>query len=67
MSATARNGRVWTASGTTDVWTTKLRYDGGFESPILNITQDLVPDQGAESSSSDDGEKGKEKGKCKKD
>jgi len=43
LTAAARSGRGWTATGTTQVWTTKLAYDGGFEPVVLQFAETLAP------------------------
>jgi hypothetical protein len=43
LTARARNGKGWAASGTTQVWTTSLTADGGFEPVILRFGEYLAP------------------------
>jgi hypothetical protein len=43
LTARVPNGRAWTAAGQTQVWTTRLRADGGFEPVLLPIGDELVP------------------------
>jgi hypothetical protein len=43
LTAAARSGREWSAAGTTQVWTTKLAYDGGFEPVVLQFSEILAP------------------------
>jgi hypothetical protein len=43
LTAKAKSGKSWTASGSTQIWTTNLAYESGFEPVILRITDDLVP------------------------
>jgi len=43
LTAKAKNGRTWTATGTTQIWTTNLAYESGFEPVILRIEEDLAP------------------------
>ncbi len=43
MTARAANGRVWMASGQAQVWTARLRNDGGFEPVILPLSDALTP------------------------
>jgi hypothetical protein len=43
MTATAANGRAWTAAGQAQVWTTRLRYEGGFEPVLLPLSENLAP------------------------
>jgi hypothetical protein len=43
LTARARNGKGWAATGTTQVWTTSLASDGGFEPVILRFGEDLAP------------------------
>jgi hypothetical protein len=45
LAARAKNGRGWAASGTTQIWTTRLAYEGGFEPVILQIEEDLEPER----------------------
>ena len=42
MAARARNGRMWQSAGITTAWTTKLRYQGGFEPIFLQLNDDLT-------------------------
>jgi hypothetical protein len=42
LVAKAKSGKGWTASGSTQIWTTNLAYEAGFEPVILRITDDLV-------------------------
>jgi hypothetical protein len=42
LAAKAKSGKTWTASGSTQIWTTNLAYEGGFEPVVLSITDDLV-------------------------
>jgi Cadherin-like beta sandwich domain len=41
LTARAVNGRIWTAAGQGEVWTTRLRYEGGFEPVLLPIADAL--------------------------
>jgi hypothetical protein len=43
LTAKAKNGRGWSATGTTQIWTTNLAYESGFDPVILHLTDDLVP------------------------
>ena len=43
LSATARNGTVWTAAGQAQVWTTAMGYPSGFQPVILPIGDELAP------------------------
>lgn len=43
LTATARNGRVWRASGTAQVWTTTPQYAGGFQPVTLALADELTP------------------------
>ncbi|MCX7028564.1 MAG: cadherin-like beta sandwich domain-containing protein, partial [Spirochaetes bacterium] len=43
LAAKAKNGQGWAASGTTQIWTTNLAYEGGFEPVILQFAEELVP------------------------
>ena len=42
MTARAANGREWTATGQAEVWTTRLRYEGGFQPVLLPISDELA-------------------------
>ncbi len=42
MTARAANGRTWVAAGQAQVWTTRLRADGGFEPVLLPLADDLA-------------------------
>jgi hypothetical protein len=42
-AAKAKNGQSWAASGTTQIWTTNLAYEGGFEPVILQFAEELAP------------------------
>jgi hypothetical protein len=42
LSARAKNGALWSTSGTAQVWTTKLAYEGGFAPVTLSIADDLA-------------------------
>ena len=57
LTAQARNGRTWSATGQAQVWTTMLRYEGGFEPVLLPVSDELAP------APSDKGEKGSGKEK----
>ena len=41
VSSVARNGKVSSATGQAQVWTTRPRYDGGFEAVLLPLADDL--------------------------
>jgi hypothetical protein len=43
LSAKAKSGKVWTASGVTQVWTTMMSYPGGFQPVLLPVADDLDP------------------------
>ena len=43
LTAKARNGKGWAASGTTQVWTTTPAPTGGFEPVILRFGERLAP------------------------
>ena len=43
LSATAKNGKAWAAADTTQVWTTRLNYAGGFVPVFLFLSDDLAP------------------------
>ncbi len=43
LTARAANGRTWTATGQGEVWTTRLRYEGGFEPVVLPMSDALSP------------------------
>jgi len=43
LSATAKNGKAWTAAGTAQVWTTDPAYPTGFQPVILPVSDDLAP------------------------
>ena len=42
MSAKLRNGEVWQTAGTTEIWSMKQSYEGGFEPVVLQLLDDLV-------------------------
>ena len=43
LSATAKNGKTWSASGVTTVWTTRLQYPTGFQPADLTLADELAP------------------------
>jgi hypothetical protein len=43
LTAKAKSGKGWSVSGTTQIWTTNLAYETGFEPVILRIADELVP------------------------
>ena len=43
LSAKAKSGKVWTASGVTQVWTTMMSYPAGFQPVLLPVADDLAP------------------------
>ncbi len=42
LSAKSKNGKVWTASGVTQVWTTMMSYPTGFQPVLLFVADDLA-------------------------
>ena len=60
LTAQAKNGRTWSATGQAQVWTTRLRYEGGFEPVLLPISDELAP---APAEKGDKGDKGPDKEK----
>jgi hypothetical protein len=44
FSVKGRNGRMWSASGTTQVWTVKPLYPTGFQPASLSLADDLAPE-----------------------
>ena len=46
LSAAAKNGKVWTAEGTAQVWTTNPAYPSGFQPVALPVLDDLAPGGG---------------------
>ena len=42
LSAQAKNGRTWSAAGTTTVWTTKMNYPDGFKAVTIFVDDDLA-------------------------
>jgi len=42
LTAEAKNGRSWQASGTAQAWTTRLEYSGGFAAVVLSIADELA-------------------------
>jgi hypothetical protein len=44
LSAKAKNGKVWTASGVTQVWTTMMSYPAGFQPVLLFAADELSAD-----------------------
>jgi hypothetical protein len=42
LTATAKNGKTWTAVGQAQVWTTLMAYPTGFEPVVLPVADDLV-------------------------
>jgi hypothetical protein len=44
FTAAAKNGKVWKASGTAQVWTTQPSYPSGFAPVILRLSDDLSTD-----------------------
>jgi hypothetical protein len=45
LSARAKNGKVWSATGTTAVWTTTMRYPAGFQPVLILVEDDLAPEK----------------------
>ena len=43
LTAKAKNGAAWSATGTAQIWTTNLAYEGGFASVVLRLADDLAP------------------------
>jgi len=43
LTANSKSGRVWQASGKTQVWTTMPSYEGGFAPALLFVADDLAP------------------------
>jgi hypothetical protein len=43
LTAKAKNGKGWSATGTTEVWTTRIAEGGGFEPVVLQFGEDLRP------------------------
>ena len=43
LSAAAKNGKVWTAQGSAQAWTTDPAYPAGFEPVTLAVSDDLAP------------------------
>jgi hypothetical protein len=43
LTAVASNGKVWRASGSTQVWTTLVNYPSGFQPVIPLLSDDLSP------------------------
>lgn len=43
LSATAKNGKAWTAEGTAQAWTTEPAYPSGFQPVLLPVEDDLKP------------------------
>jgi hypothetical protein len=43
LSVQAKNGRMWQAAGTTQLWTTRLEYKGGFQPALLLLADELAP------------------------
>jgi hypothetical protein len=41
LTATGKSGKTWQATGTTQVWTTMLSYDGGFAPALLFVADEL--------------------------
>lgn len=44
LTAKSKNGRLWTATDTTQVWTTKISYPTGFMPVLLLVSDDLAPE-----------------------
>jgi hypothetical protein len=42
LSARSKNGKVWTASGVTQAWTTMMSYPTGFQPVLLLVADDLA-------------------------
>jgi hypothetical protein len=43
LTATPKNGKTWTVSGQTQVWTTAMAYPAGFVPVTLPVADDLAP------------------------
>ena len=43
LAAKAKNGQGWTASGTAEIWTTRITDEGGFEPVVLQLGESLKP------------------------
>jgi len=43
LSATAKNGKAWTAEGSAQVWTTQPAYPSGFQPVVIAVSDDLEP------------------------
>jgi hypothetical protein len=60
LTAKAKNGRLWTATGTAPVWTMLLNYPSGFQPVALAVSEDLAPaDLAPQAEKGDQGGKGK--------
>lgn len=47
LSAKSKNGKVWSASGVTQVWTTMMSYPTGFQPVLLVAADDLAAADGS--------------------
>ncbi len=47
LSAKSKKGKVWTASGVTQVWTTMMSYPTGFQPVLLFVADDLAAAEGS--------------------
>ena len=45
LSATPKNGKVWSTTDTTQVWTTQLAYPSGFKPVYLFVADDLAQEK----------------------
>ena len=43
VTAKAKNGQAWTATGSAQIWTTNLAYESGFEPVALLLEETLAP------------------------
>ena len=46
LSATAKNGKAWTATGTAQVWTMDPAYPSGFQPVVITVSDDIEPADG---------------------
>jgi hypothetical protein len=45
LTATAKNGKLWSASGTTQAWTVKPQYPAGFQPALVFLADELAPQE----------------------
>jgi hypothetical protein len=43
VTAKAKNGQAWSATGSAQIWTTNLAYEAGFEPVALLLEETLAP------------------------